>query len=92
MHQMDGDDLGYILAVIIVIILPLFFIISSCAHNSGNRGSYTSYESVEEVRDYGRAIYYEGRWQQCKADGAEHGKSTPFVSSCRDQRLDWCTE
>ena len=63
MHKMDGDDLGYILAVIIVIILPLFFIISSCAHNSGNRGSYTSYESVEEVRDYGRAIYYEGRWQ-----------------------------
>lgn len=63
MHKMDGDDLGYILAVIIVIILPLFFIISSCAHNSGNRGSYTSYESDEEVRDYGKVIYYQGQWQ-----------------------------
>ena len=34
---------------------------------------------------------YEGDvWRWCKADGAEHRKSTPFVSSCRDQRLDWC--
>lgn len=32
---------------------------------------------------------YEGDvWRWCKADGAEHRKSTSFVSSCRDQRLD----
>ena len=32
--------------------------------------------------------YEGGVWRWCKADGAEHRKSTPFVSSCRDQCLD----
>lgn len=62
MTKGDETFLGYILAIIILFVLP-YLLISSCAHNSGNNGSYTSYERDEEVRDYGKVIYYQGQWQ-----------------------------
>ena len=53
-------DLMLFLLWIFFYIILSFFIVPSCGHDNGHS---TSYESVEEVRDYGRAIYYEGRWQ-----------------------------
>ena len=59
MNKDTRDLVLFLLWIFFYIVLP-FFIVPSCGHDNGHS---TSYESVEEVRDYGRAIYYEGRWQ-----------------------------
>lgn len=53
--------------------------------SEGTRGNTKVGQKKRSETKYGCGV-----WRWCKADGAEHRKSTPFVSSCRDQRLDWC--
>lgn len=62
MTKGDENFLGYIFAIIILFVLP-YLLIASCAHDDGHRGDYTSYESDEEIKDYGKVIYYQGQWQ-----------------------------
>lgn len=59
MKKDTRDLILFLLWIFFYIILP-FFIIPSCS-SSHSRG-HTSYTD-EEVKDYGKVIYYQGQWQ-----------------------------